>query len=123
MILNLLKRLFAAFLDSHSLARHFRRLAPLETVTRTGVRSELPPDLARELTAAAERDADALFPWKGHDYVSVLHDVVGRRVLDVVAERWWLPSTTSATCSSARVPWRKFSERAAGCATGMSMSL
>ena len=61
MIFSVLKRLFAAFLQSHAFTRHFRRLALLETVTRTGVSRELPPELARELTAAAQSDADALY--------------------------------------------------------------
>jgi P-type Mg2+ transporter len=59
-MLNVLKRLFAAFLESHAFTRHFRRLALLETVTRTGVSRELPPELARELTDAARGGADAL---------------------------------------------------------------
>jgi Mg2+-importing ATPase len=61
MILNVLKRLFAAFLKSHAFTRHFRRLALLETVARTGVSREIPPELAAELVAAARSDVDSLF--------------------------------------------------------------
>ncbi|HTP95612.1 MAG TPA: magnesium-translocating P-type ATPase [Burkholderiales bacterium] len=60
MIFDLLKRLFATFLKSHAFTRHFRRLALLETIARTGVSRELPPELAGELAAAAESDTDAL---------------------------------------------------------------
>ena len=60
MLLDILKRLFAAFLRSHAFTRHFRRLALLETVTRTGVSRDFPPELAAELVAAARSDAAAL---------------------------------------------------------------
>ena len=60
MILDVLKRLFAAFLRSHAFTRHFRRLALLETVARTGISREIPPALAAELLAAARDDANAL---------------------------------------------------------------
>ena len=60
-LVDLLKKLFAAFLKSHAFTRHFRRLALLETITRTGVSRELPPELARELIAAAEAATGALF--------------------------------------------------------------
>lgn len=59
-MINVLRRLFAAFLRSHAFTRHFRRLALLETVTRTGVSRELPPELAHELIAAARSDPEAL---------------------------------------------------------------
>ena len=60
MILDALKRLFGAFLRSHAFTRHFRRLAMLETVARTGVSREVPPELARELAAAAQAKTEAL---------------------------------------------------------------
>ena len=60
MIFDVLKRLFAAFLRSHAFTRHFRRLALLETITRTGVSRELPPELASELAAAAQGSPEAL---------------------------------------------------------------
>ena len=59
-MLDIVKRLFAAFLRSHALTRHFRRLALLETVTRTGVSRDVPPDLARELTTAAQTAPEVL---------------------------------------------------------------
>ncbi|HYL91130.1 MAG TPA: magnesium-translocating P-type ATPase [Burkholderiales bacterium] len=59
-MLDILKRLFAAFLRSHAFTRHFRRLALLETVTRTGVSREVPPELAAELLAAARSDVAPL---------------------------------------------------------------
>jgi Mg2+-importing ATPase len=59
-MLDILKRLFAAFLESHAFTRHFRRLALLETIARTGVSRELPPELARELVATARTDSETL---------------------------------------------------------------
>jgi len=60
MILNVLKKLFAAFLRSHAFTRHFRRLALLESITRTGISREVPPELASELIAAAQIAPEAL---------------------------------------------------------------
>ncbi len=54
--LTLLRQLFAAFLRARHIGRHFRRLALLDSVTRTGVAREMPPALARDLVAAAESD-------------------------------------------------------------------
>jgi len=59
-MINVLKKLFAAFLRSHGFTRHFRRLALLETVTRTGVSREIPPELAAQLEAAARSEVDPL---------------------------------------------------------------
>ena len=59
-MLTVLRRLFAAFLQSHAFTRHFRRLALLETITRTGVSRELPRELARDLLAAAQSDPQKL---------------------------------------------------------------
>ena len=56
MIFGVLKRLFAAFLESHAFTRHFRRRALLDTVARTGVSREVPHELARELFAAAQSE-------------------------------------------------------------------
>ena len=40
---KLLKELFAGFLRTRHLARHFRRLALLDTLAETGVSREVPP--------------------------------------------------------------------------------
>ncbi|BBP02553.1 magnesium-translocating P-type ATPase [Sulfuriferula nivalis] len=61
MNLNLLKEFFAGFLLSRRVARHFRRLALLDTLAQTGISREVPPTLAQTLVAAARSDADALF--------------------------------------------------------------
>ena len=53
---RILKELFAGFLRTRRFVRHFRRIALLETVTRTGVGREVPPSLARQLVAAATSD-------------------------------------------------------------------
>jgi P-type Mg2+ transporter len=55
-----LQDLFAGFLRARRILRHFRRLALLDTVTRTGVSREIPPALARELADAAGSQPDAL---------------------------------------------------------------
>ncbi|MCC6611716.1 MAG: magnesium-translocating P-type ATPase [Burkholderiales bacterium] len=57
---TLLKELFAGFLRTRHILRHFRRLALLESVTRTGVGREVPPSLAQQLVAAATSDIPAL---------------------------------------------------------------
>ncbi|MCL1961470.1 MAG: magnesium-translocating P-type ATPase [Desulfovibrionaceae bacterium] len=55
-----LKEIFAGFLRAHRVSRHFRRLAMLDALTRTGVSRELPAGLGGSLVNAATADADAL---------------------------------------------------------------
>ncbi|WP_269139345.1 cation-transporting P-type ATPase, partial [Pseudomonas fluorescens] len=55
MNLTLLKEFFADFLRTRHIARHFRRLAMLETVTDASVSREVPPSLAQTLVASANR--------------------------------------------------------------------
>ena len=55
MNLTLLKEFFAGFLRTRHIARHFRRLAMLETVTDASVSREVPPSLAQTLVASANR--------------------------------------------------------------------
>ena len=50
---TLLKELFAGFLRTRHLARHFRRLALLDTLAQTGVSREVPPELTQTLVSAA----------------------------------------------------------------------
>ncbi|HEY9146124.1 MAG TPA: magnesium-translocating P-type ATPase [Thiobacillus sp.] len=57
---NLLKQFFAGFLRTRHLARHFRRLALLDTLTQTGVSREVPAELAKTLVAAARNDPETL---------------------------------------------------------------
>jgi Mg2+-importing ATPase len=57
---TLLKERFAAFLRSRHLARHFRRLALLDTLAQTGVSREVPPTLTQTLVRAATADPDDL---------------------------------------------------------------
>lgn len=52
-----LKEFFAGFLRTRHIARHFRRLAMLETVADTSVSREVPPTLAQTLVAAANSQA------------------------------------------------------------------
>ena len=56
----MLKQFFAGFLRTRHLARHFRRLALLDTLTQTGVSREVPPGLTQTLVSSATMDADAL---------------------------------------------------------------
>ncbi|MCX7960979.1 MAG: magnesium-translocating P-type ATPase [Burkholderiales bacterium] len=55
------RELFVAFIRARRFLRHFRRLALLETVARTGVNREIPPALARELAGTAQCSPDELF--------------------------------------------------------------
>ena len=57
---TLLKEFFAGFLRTRHIARHFRRLALLDTLAQTGVSREVPPGLTQTLVSAATADADAL---------------------------------------------------------------
>ncbi|MEX5510047.1 magnesium-translocating P-type ATPase [Pseudomonas paralactis] len=57
MNLTLLKEFFAGFLRTRHIARHFRRLAMLETVTDASVSREVPPSLAHTLVASANGSA------------------------------------------------------------------
>lgn len=57
---TLLKELFAGFLRTRHLARHFRRLALLDTIAQTGVSHEVPPALTQTLVSAATAETDAL---------------------------------------------------------------
>ena len=57
MNLALLKEFFAGFLRTRHIARHFRRLAMLETVNDASVSREVPPTLAQTLVGAANSSA------------------------------------------------------------------
>ncbi|NVO04607.1 MAG: magnesium-translocating P-type ATPase, partial [Rhodoferax sp.] len=56
----ILKELFAGFVRTRAIGRHFRRLAVLEGLTQTGVSREVPRTLSQTLTGAAISDTDAL---------------------------------------------------------------
>ncbi|WP_455825673.1 magnesium-translocating P-type ATPase [Pseudomonas graminis] len=57
---TLLKEFFAGFLRTRHIARHFRRLAMLDTVTDASVSREVPPTLAQTLVGAANSSAGQL---------------------------------------------------------------
>jgi Mg2+-importing ATPase len=57
---TLLREIFAVFLHTRRIARHFRRRLLLETLARTAVSRQVPPAMAQTLVAAARSDADAL---------------------------------------------------------------
>uniref|UniRef100_UPI003CFE730C magnesium-translocating P-type ATPase n=1 Tax=Pseudomonas sp. NPDC089569 TaxID=3390722 RepID=UPI003CFE730C len=65
MNLSLLKEFFAGFLRTRHIARHFRRLALLETFTDTTVSREVPPTLAQTLVSAAGSDTGSLLDLLG----------------------------------------------------------
>lgn len=58
MSLILLKALFAGFLRNRHIARHFRRLAMLETVTDTSVSREVPQTLVAAVVVLRVPAAD-----------------------------------------------------------------
>jgi Mg2+-importing ATPase len=60
MIVATLQRVFGNFVRVHSIGRHFRRFALLDTVTRTGVSREVPAAHGRRLVDAATADVAAL---------------------------------------------------------------
>ncbi|KAA5840266.1 magnesium-translocating P-type ATPase, partial [Pseudomonas chlororaphis] len=57
MNLTLLKEFFAGFLRTRHFARHFRRLALLESFSDASVSRDVPPSLAHTLVAAANDEA------------------------------------------------------------------
>ncbi|MBY0577167.1 MAG: magnesium-translocating P-type ATPase [Gallionellaceae bacterium] len=57
---SLLKALFAGFIRTRSIGRHFRRLALLDTLAGTGISREIPHALSQSLVAAARSDPDTL---------------------------------------------------------------
>lgn len=61
MSFTILKEFFAGFLRSRHIARHFRRLALLDSLTRSDVNREVPARLTKTLVAAATADPTALF--------------------------------------------------------------
>ncbi|MBS0511820.1 MAG: magnesium-translocating P-type ATPase [Proteobacteria bacterium] len=60
MNLTILKELFAGFIRTRHVARHFRRLALLDTLAQTGVSREVPSTLTQALVTAATAEPDAL---------------------------------------------------------------
>ena len=60
MKLSTLKEFFARFLRTRHIARHFRRLALLESLTGTGISREAPPALTQALVSAAISDIGAV---------------------------------------------------------------
>jgi Mg2+-importing ATPase len=57
---TILKELFAGFLRTRRITRHFRRLVLLESLKGTDVNREMPASLTHELVAAAISDTDTL---------------------------------------------------------------
>jgi Mg2+-importing ATPase len=57
---TILKELFAGFVRTRGIGRHFRRLLLLDSLAETGVSREVPPTLSQTLIAAAKSDADVL---------------------------------------------------------------
>lgn len=65
---TILKEFFAGFLRARHITRHFRRLALLDSLARTGVSRELPASLAKSLSLAATSETQTLLEQLGsHD--------------------------------------------------------
>ena len=62
---HILKELFASFLRTRHIGRHFRRLALLDSVTDTRVSRDVPPTLAQTLVASANSDSAVLIDTLG----------------------------------------------------------
>ena len=62
---SLLKEWFASFLRTRHIARHFRRLALLDTLVQSSISREVPATLAHTLVAAAQSDPEALLKTLG----------------------------------------------------------
>ena len=60
MNLAILKEIFAGFVRTRHVARHFRRLALLDGLAHSGVSREVPASLTKTLVGAATADTDAL---------------------------------------------------------------
>ena len=60
-----LKEFFAGFLRTRHIARHFRRLALLDTLVQTSISREVPATLAHTLVAAAQSDSEILLQTLG----------------------------------------------------------
>jgi Mg2+-importing ATPase len=60
MNLEAFRTLFARFLRARSITRHFRRHAVLESLAGTAVSRQMPPELSRDLMAAASAEPQAL---------------------------------------------------------------
>jgi Mg2+-importing ATPase len=57
---TMLKEIFAGFVRTRHVTRHFRRLALLDTLTQTGISREVPASLTKTPVVAATADAEAL---------------------------------------------------------------
>ena len=68
------KELFAGFLRTRHIARHFRRLALLDTLVQTGVSREVPTTLARTLAAAAHSEPTVLIQTLGTHFDGLTDD-------------------------------------------------
>ncbi|HRM95300.1 MAG TPA: cation-transporting P-type ATPase, partial [Alicycliphilus sp.] len=94
----LFRDIFAGFVRTRRILRHYRRLALLETLTRTGVSREPPESLTQALNAAAHSDGAALLTQLGSSAAGLTKtqaDAVRERVgpNEVEHEKplpWWL---------------------------------
>ncbi|MBS0506773.1 MAG: magnesium-translocating P-type ATPase, partial [Proteobacteria bacterium] len=95
---TIFREVFAGFVRTRRMLRHYRRLALLETLTRTGVSREPPESLTRALGAAARSDGAALLSQLGSSDAGLTEaqaDTVRARVgpNEVEHEKplpWWL---------------------------------
>jgi Mg2+-importing ATPase len=98
MRLQVLKEVFALFLRTRRIARHFRRRQLLDTLARTAVSHQVPATMAQALTAAARSDAEGLLGQLGSRNAGLTdQEAAGVRArvgLNEVEQekppRWWL---------------------------------
>ena len=95
---NILKEVFAGFIRSRAMNRHFRRLVLLDALTGTGVSKEVPPSLAQTLAGAAKSDVDVLLNSLGshadglseHEAEAIRERVGSNEVEHEKPMPWWL---------------------------------
>ena len=95
---SLLQELFAGFLRTRHIGRHFRRLVLLETLSQTGVSREIPTSLAQTLTASAKSDVHSLLT-SLDSHLDGLSDAQAERIRERVGDNeiehekplpWWV---------------------------------
>lgn len=98
MALAILKNLFAGFVRSRGIGRHFRRILTLEGLRDTTVSKEVPPSLAQGLAQAATDEPAALLARLGShadglsdSQAETVRERIGRNVVEQEkALPWWL---------------------------------
>src|SRR3974390_696498 len=96
--LSLVKELFAGFIRTRGMTRHFRRFALLDALIGTGVTKDVPGNLATTLLDASRANTDALLQKLGthihgltETQAEAIRDEVGPNVIDhEKPPPWWV---------------------------------